>query len=96
MNLGNLSTETPVYDRATKEFRQTMTFRSDSVKLTGEAIGYVMEHAANTFRGILQMNGFDDYSWPPDDVACSAHADQKGAAFVFATRADKKRAIILQ
>lgn len=96
MSIGKLQTESPVYDQAKKQFRQTMTFRSEQLKITTEAIGHITDHAAETFRKVLVMNGFDDHAWPPDEVVCSAHADQKGVAFVFATRAAKKQAIILQ
>lgn len=94
MSGGQITTNDPTYDTDTKVFCQSITFRS-AEKIDGEAIGYIVTHAANLFRGSLLMNGFDEFVWPPEKVDAQPAEDFRSGVVTLATRADKRKLIVI-
>jgi hypothetical protein len=91
---GKLKTHDPSYDARTKTFIQTMTFTADQ-RINEHAIQVVLSHALKLFEGSLVMNDLLEFSWPPDEVHVEPHEDFRGAAFLLATRADKRKVIVI-
>jgi hypothetical protein len=91
--LGDLTTSDPIYKGGV--FRMSIRFDA-KVEISGESMGRVSDYAGDLFRRILILNGLDDYAWPPDEMRVLPLPGMKGAIFSFATRADKRKTVIIQ
>lgn len=94
MAQGRLTTLDPRYDAETKVFVQAMTFTADQ-KINEQAIQAVLTHALRLFEGSLMMNDLLEFAWPPDEVRVEPSEDFKGASLYLATRADKRKLIVI-
>lgn len=93
--MGQLRSETPSYDPATKRFRQDYHFSTKTGRLDGSAVSQVSMVAMKQFRQVVEMNGYSDMAWPPDVVDVTPYDNFDGFMVRFETRADTGGKIII-
>ncbi len=77
------------------EFLQSFTFRAN-VKIGQGAIQQITQSLMAAFQRSLEMNKFEQFSWPPKRVELTPHADFMGFEATLGTLAREPGMVIIQ